>query len=153
MISNISQNIESITKDVYLPTSPYLCKKEGEYSNDIIDPKDYVKDKSIYTSVSNGLVLGIVVENFSKYNLSLIGGHPKSYTKIVKEFESVPQYSERLFVLTNSMANHRDLYGSVSWQIMETDGIAFKKGDKGRRLVFTFRMPFGYVHKHKIDIK
>ena len=153
MISNISQNIESITKDVYLPTSPYLCKKEGEYSNDIINPKSYVKDKSIYTSVSNGLVLGIVVENFSKYNLSLIGGHPKSYTKIVKEFESVPQYSERLFVLTNSMANHRDLYGSVSWQIMETDGIAFKKGDKGRRLVFTFRMPFGYVHKHKIDIK
>ena len=78
-----------------MPTSPYLCRKQGILSNDITIPENYVKENYIYTSEANGLVLGINIINFSKYNLKFLGWQPASVmTKSIQHFDSVHQYSE-----------------------------------------------------------
>ena len=78
-----------------MPTSPYLCRKQGILSNDITIPENYVKENYIYTSEANGLVLGINIINYSKYNLKLLGWQPASVmTKSIQHFDSVHQYSE-----------------------------------------------------------
>ena len=47
-------------------------------------------------------------------------------------------YSERLFIQDNAAYTLRDVFGSMSWQIGENNGIE----EKGTRLVITYWVPY-----------
>ena len=60
-------------------------------------------------------------------------------TREIGPVTDVLPYSERFFIQDNAEYYQRGVYGSMSWQIGETNG----KKEKGTRLVVTYYVPFG----------
>ena len=92
-------------------------------------------------------VLGVFVENYSWYKLQFPTSDTHGYTREITHITDVPEKSERLFIFDNSITNAYGIHGSLSWQIMVSDGkpMVLKHGNVGRRLVLTYYVPFRYV--------
>ena len=105
-----------------LPLPKYLCPN--------ISPQNYLKSPEIYEDENKQILLGILIENYSRYPLT----HPRfepgnSGAELVTEKLKVSPHSTEFFIIRNS----NNIYGSLSWEF----GIPGVKS-KGTRLVLTY---------------
>ena len=116
--------MDKISEPSNLPLPTYLCPK--------ISPQDYLKSPEIYKDKDNQILLGILIENYSRWPLI----HPRfepddSGATLKTEKVKVSPHSTEFFVISNT----DDIYGSMSWEI-GMQGLT----DKGTRLVLTYEV-------------
>lgn len=113
------------------PKSPFFNKNSGE------EPKSRLNETR--TAPYEQVVLGIMLENYSKFNLKNPTFHRDDYwcgyTRRINPIRQVDSGSGKLFVVDND-ASKGAICGSVSWQL--NDGYK----DLNVRLVLTFDVPW-----------
>ena len=136
-----------------LPTSEFLC----DDSNRLTTPEDYMKKSNLYRNKWSQVLLGVVIENYSQYQLKLLSFHKVgTYTRITgprigenikvrNATDVVPPYSERMFIQDNQEVDHNGLAGSISWLVMKTGCKPFRNSPdslEGKRLALTYKVPW-----------
>ena len=80
------------------------------------------------------ILLGIQIDNYSKYNLKNPVFNPgSSYVNNLTQFEDVESKNSKFFVLDNSAYWQRYVYGSIAWEIEKSQNY---------RIVLTFNIPW-----------
>ena len=98
-------------------------------------PEEYFSNPDLYKPKNYPMGVGIVIENYSKYNLMFPTVNFNDQSQATTEIKDVNSRSSQLFIFDNINAG---VYGSVSWQISN------KRGDKATktRLILGFSIPW-----------
>ena len=98
-------------------------------------PEEYFSNPELYEPKTSPMGVGIVIENYSKYNLMFPTVNFKDLSQATTEVKDVNSRSSQLFIFDNINAG---VYGSISWQISN------KRGDKATktRLILGFSIPW-----------
>ena len=98
-------------------------------------PEEYFSNPELYEPKTNPMGVGIVIENYSKYNLMFPTVNFKDLSQATTEVKDVNSRSSQLFIFDNINDN---IYGSISWQVSN------RRGDKATktRLVVGFSIPW-----------
>ena len=98
-------------------------------------PESYIKSENVYTDTWNQILLGIKIENHSKYTLGKPIFTPGSLNNLT-QLKAVESKSLEFFVLDNFNGTQNYVYGSLVWEI-------FLEGKSQKyRIVLTFEMPW-----------
>ena len=98
-------------------------------------PEEYFSNPDLYKPETNPMGVGIVIENYSKYNLMFPTVNFEDSSQAKTEVKDVNSRSSQLFIFDNINAG---VYGSISWQVSN------RRGDKATktRLVLGFSIPW-----------
>ena len=104
-------------------------------------PEEYLASPDIYKSKDYQMGVGIVIENYSKYNLMFPTVNFENAGKAKTEVKDVNSRSSQLFIFDNDYSNNNGnhgVFGTISWQVSN------KQGDKATktRLVLGFSIPW-----------
>ena len=129
--NNVVQRMKKKEFKLQWPKPPLFNKNSGE------EPKSRLNETR--TAPYEQVVLGIMLENYSKFNLKNPTFHRDDYwcgyTRRINPIRQVDSGSGKLFVVDND-ASKGAICGSVSWQL--NDGYK----DLNVRLVLTFDVPW-----------
>ena len=91
---------------------------------------------------TGSISLKVVIENYSRYILRFIT-HYQHCESSSFERRNILAYSEMEFLIESD--NNLGICGSYSWQVMYQNGKHYKSKKGGKRFLFTYKIPTGYV--------
>ena len=99
-------------------------------------PEDYLVSPDIYKWKKTQVGLGIVIENYSRYNLKFpIVNFENSAGRQVEKVQEIDSGKDAMFILDNGGYRDYRLDGSLSWQVMFNSKHLI-------RLVLTYYIPY-----------
>ena len=67
----------------------------------MISEEKYINSPQIYRDKSHQIIMGIVIENYSRYKLQFLTSDTHGNTRHIQKPANVPEESKRLFIFDN----------------------------------------------------
>ena len=103
-------------------------------------PEQYLASGEVHNR-DHQVGVGIVVENYSRYNLKFPTLNIVNKGRNITKVADVDAKSSAIFILDNNKNQNYGLYGTVAWQLMQGISVA----EPPRRLIIGFEIPYRLV--------